>query len=124
MSEPMSDERLARIRERAVRAACGKHKDDGWLFCRIDAPELLAEVERLRTAEESLAVDNTRLRAELEAAKGDMHMLSDEYKFCDTCKYSGCAGVDGCTHPRRFLCDRENFYEWRGACAENGGTHE
>lgn len=64
MSEPMSAERLARIRERAVRAACGKHKDDGWLFCRIDAPELLAEVERLRTAEESLVVENARMRTE------------------------------------------------------------
>ena len=81
MSEPMSAERLARIRERAVRAACGKHKDDGWLFCRIDAPELLVEAERLRTAEESLTVENARLRAELEAAKND---LAQE---CYTCKH-------------------------------------
>ena len=127
MSEPISAERLAGIRGRAVRAACGKHKDDGWLFCRIDAPDLLAEVERLRTAEESLAVENTRLRAELEAAKGDMRLLSDEYKFCNMCKYHNGEGVDTCSHPLRFSCDAENFYEWLGVPANTpaqGATDE
>ena len=111
--ERLSKERLAEIRERAVRAACGKHKDDGWLFCRIDAPELLAEVERLR--------------AELEAAKEDMRALSDEYKFCNMCKYHNGEGVDTCSHPLRFSCDAENFYEWRGVPANTpaqGATDE
>ena len=128
----LDDNRLAEIRERAVRAACGKRKDDGWLFCRIDAPALLAEVERLqelanrdRTMHcencERTERENIRLRAELEAAKRDLRNLSDEYKFCDTCKYCGGDGVDGCTHPRRFSCDRENFYEWRGAPSPGEG---
>jgi hypothetical protein len=67
---------------------------------RTDIPDLIAEVERLR--------------AELEAARGDMRALSDEYKFCNMCKYHNGEGVDTCSHPLRFSCDAENFYEWRG----------
>ena len=73
-----------------------------------DAPALLAEV--------------WRIRAELEAAKGDIRALSDEYKFCNMCKYHNGEGVDTCSHPLRFSCDAKNFYEWRGA-TENGGAN-
>ena len=128
MSEPMSAERLARIRERAVRAACGKHKDDGWLFCRIDAPDLLAEVERLRTAEESLAVENARLRAELEAAKGDLHELAQ----CVSCKHSYAKGIRCQIPSKKRISSRDGkrcyTWEWRGVCPANtpaqGATDE
>ena len=125
MSEPMSAERLAMIRKRAVRAACGKHKDDGWLFCRIDAPDLLAEVERLRTAEESLAVENARLRAELEAAKEGIH----EFAQCVSCKHSYASGMM-CRIPSKERAtdgDRCNTWEWRGVTSNTpaqGATDE
>ena len=140
MNEPMSAERLAKIKEKARKAACGKYQMDGMLFCRIYAPALFDEIHRLkqenaqlcdtivrdreanREIGEAIASENAALRAELEAAKWDLHTLSDEYKFCDTCKYCGGDGVDGCTHPQRFSCDAENFYEWRGV-TENGGAN-
>lgn len=67
------------------------------------------------------------LRAELEAAKEDMRALSDEYKFCNMCKYHNGEGVDTCSHPLRFSCDAENFYEWCGVPANTpvqGATDE
>ena len=124
--ERLSKERLAEIRDRAVRAACGKHKDDGWLFCRIDAPELLAEVERLRTAEESLAVENSRLRAELEAAKLDLHKFAQ----CRSCKHSYAGGMMCRIPSKERVTDgkRCHTWEWRGLCPANtpaqGATDE
>ena len=126
----MTPEALAEIANRAEMVT-RNHAD--WsvaaavLLAGRDVPALLAEVERLRTAEESLAVENARLARELEAAKGDMRLLSDEYKFCNLCKYHNGDGVDTCSHPLRFSCDAENFYDWRGAPANTpaqGATDE
>ena len=118
----MTPEAIAEIRKRAVRAACGKHKDDGWLFCRIDAPDLLAEVERLRTAEESLAVENARLRAELEA-------ITKQINRVRSCKMCAHHKSDVFENPCA-VCNmivKQNF-EWARPCPANtpaqGATDE
>ena len=62
------------------------------------------------------------LQAERDAAIRDLKWLSNEYKFCTTCKLDNGNGVWDCNDER---CDAENHYDWRGLCAENaqeGGT--
>ena len=71
------------------------------------ARALAIEIDRLNA-------ELARVTRELGAAKADMRALSDEYKFCNFCRYHNGDGVDTCDHPQRFSCDRENFYEWRG----------
>jgi hypothetical protein len=56
--------------------------------------------------------ENTRLRAELEAAKRDLFEAAN----CRTCKHEGdrsrgCVGI----------CFGD-MWEWRGLCDENGGA--
>ena len=134
----MTPEALAEIANRAE-LVVRNHAD--WsvaaavLVAGRDVPALLDEISRawaenaqlcetiVRDREanreicEGMAAQNARLRAELEAAKRDMRLLSDEYKFCNMCKYHNGEGVDTCSHPLRFSCDTENFYEWRGVPA-------
>ena len=114
----------ARENYRAVR-----RNDELYEILDVDIPRLLFDTARiygenaeLRAEVEPLRAENTRLRAELEAAKRDIRALSDEYKFCNMCKYHNGEGVDTCSHPLRFSCDAKNFYEWRGA-TENGGAN-
>ena len=104
-------------------------------IARDDAPALLSEIRRLRDEVDGLerAYDlkaivhdtllrdymalrrkNTRLRAELEAAKRDIKKVLTEpmmRDMCDVCKKDD--GLRSC-----WSCDDA---EWRGLCAENGG---
>ena len=132
----ITPERLAEIKARAEDALESVRLAREALA--VNIPDLIAEVERLRWEIEdekdrhvsTIALrdsmyaekdaDNTRLRAEMEAAKLDIRALSGEYKFCYKCKHHNGEG-DTCSHPLRFSCDAENFYEWRGA-TENGGA--
>ncbi len=57
-----------------------------------------------------------RLTAERDAAVMDLRMLSDELKFCRTCKHDRGKGVFDCG---KHDCDEKNLYEWRGVCEEN-----
>ena len=73
------------------------------------AIELLAEKKKQIDA----------LTAERDAAARDLKWLSNEYKFCVTCKLDNGGGVWDCNDER---CDAENHYKWRGLCADNAPT--
>lgn len=68
---------------------------------------------------EAAYVEIARLTAERDAAIRDLKWLSNEYKFCTTCKRDNGRGIWDCNDER---CDAENHYEWRGPCAENAPT--
>ena len=87
-----------------------------------DVPALLAEVERLRTAEESLAVENARLRAELEA-------ITKQINRVRSCKMCAHHKSDVFENPCA-VCNmivKQNF-EWARPCPANtpaqGATDE
>lgn len=104
--------------------------------CRISLPDDEIELCRYENADfivasrlavPQMAAEIRRAWEELGAAKEDMRALSDEYKFCNMCKYHNGEGVDTCSHPLRFSCDAENFYEWLGVPANTpaqGATDE
>ena len=103
----MTPEALAEIEGKAKKCADNK----------LPAFALVYSTERelALDAVPQMAAEIRRAWAELEAAKRDLRLLSDEYKFCNLCKYHNGEGVDTCSHLLRFSCDAENFYEWRGA---------
>lgn len=117
--EPMTDRRLtpqerAEIRNRAERLSISaRNYSVSYEQCVTeDVPAILADLD-------AADAENASLRTQLEAAKRDLHDISDVYKFCDMCKYHRGDGADTCTHPERFSCDAENFYDWRGVCPDN-----
>ena len=75
---------------------------------REDIPALLAEVERLRTAEESLAVENARFARELEAAKrrGKWNMIRGDYGhfYTGECSECGCQPLRNFAHSPWTFC--------------------
>ena len=90
---------------------------------------LLDEVERLREAlkgamvvaetAKGLTAENARLRAELEAAKEDMHLFAQ----CVTCTHTYDGGMR-CRVPlkeRKHKGDYCTTWQWRGPCAANCG---
>ena len=136
----MSEERLAEIRVRAEAATPGAWRDDRRAdgvpavhngkvricdtyradgqsvlnaefiaHAREDVPALLDEVERLTD-------ENTRLRVELEAAKRDMKLGV----LCEACVSKDCVAYK---YPC-YECVDGSLWDWRGVCAENGGSHE
>ena len=115
----LDDNRLAEIREMAdglIEFLSGEfgHIDGERLVCE-DVPALLDAIARLRTAEESLTVENARFARELEAAKGGIHSLlamSDDSRVCAFCK-----------RRNDDKCDCDTDAEWRGV-TENGGQNE
>lgn len=88
---------------------------------------------------EGMAAQNARLHAELEAAKNDL----DDAQPCFACSHfrrnrGKCFGAGICCtkdiiitegdKPNTFCAtipdDGRDLFEWRGPCAENGGSHE
>ena len=72
------------------------------------------EASMQREAEKDAII--ARVTAERDAAARDLKWLSNEYKFCVTCKRDNGRGVWDCNDER---CDAENHYEWRGLCSSN-----
>lgn len=83
-----------------------------------EAYERLAAYEdtgRMPDEVTAMIVENTRLRAELESVKGDIHSLlamSDDSRVCAFCE-----------HRNDDKCDCDTDAEWRGV-TENGGANE
>ena len=102
----MDDKRLQEIKARVEAAVYDCDYMELESLALHSIPDLIAEVERLR--------------AELEAARGDMRELSGHYKICKFCMYDKGGGVSDC---KDYKCDSENHYDWRGLCAENGGAN-
>ena len=138
MNEPMSAEKLAEIRERAEEVYMhGASYTKSAVEQAQTEMVLLAEVERLRaenvqlggmiTSErdanrevcEGIAAQNTRLRAELEAAKEDMHRIAQ----CVTCAHTYDGGMR-CRVPlkeRKHKGDYCTMWQWRGPTPANCG---
>jgi len=103
----LDDKRLAEIRERAERAQ--------GLWGTID--NVVAFANRVREEIPDLLAENARLRAELEAAKRDLHLFAQ----CVTCEHTYDGGMR-CRVPikaREHKGDYCSTWQWRGVCPAN-----
>lgn len=82
--------------------------------------DALARLQRARDENAQLVADLARVTEERDAAKADMLYAlknSDSFTACDPCLHHG---RDDCM----MNCKFESCHpEWRGPCAENGGTN-
>ena len=88
-------------------------------FIAISRTALPAALDALEASMQREAEKDTtiaRLTAERDAAARDLKWLSNEYKFCVTCKRDNGRGVWDCNDER---CNAENHYEWRGLRSSN-----
>jgi hypothetical protein len=106
-------ERMDNIIARRLRGVESKYKDartyTGQIIISDMAGDAAREIERLEA-------ENTRLRAELEAAKRDIETALGTQRVCFACK-----NVIPCSNSitGEYGCDPK----WRGLCAENGGAN-
>ncbi|MEA4999284.1 MAG: hypothetical protein VB087_07865 [Candidatus Limiplasma sp.] len=100
---------------------CGvvNYKHDFYALSTDELRGLREVIKAALDALEAAYAEIARLTAERDAAARDLKWLSNEYKFCVTCKRDNGRGVRDCNDER---CDAENHYVWRGLCAENAPT--
>ena len=86
-----------------------------------------AIAEQARQLKETLA-ELEQVKRERDAAVRDIKNVVTHYP-CYVCKHSQYAHGCGCDiavnlQSEEWKCSKGEFFEWRGSCAENGGTED